>query len=85
MLRKTVNIVCLSVLLTCSCIAKVTPKPVQLHPLLRERLIIVPKGTDIGGYKAPDNGVFMTEDVFNLMIKELMNDFSMKNERYMSN
>ena len=66
----------------CSCIAKVTPKPVQLHPLLRERLIIVPKGTDIGGYKAPDNGVFMTEDVFELMIRELIEDCSKKDERY---
>jgi len=66
----------------CGCAAKgLKPKAVQLSPLGR-RLMIVPKGNKVGKYVTPDNGVFMTQDVFKLMIEQLKEQYSHKDEKY---
>jgi hypothetical protein len=56
--------------------------PVELHPVLGSRCMIVPKGTDIGGYAAPDHGVFMTDDVFLNVIAGAVKEGMEKDRRY---
>jgi len=34
--------------------------------------MIIPEGTEIGPYKAPRNGVFMTDRIFMEMLDELL-------------
>jgi len=62
----------LSILLLAGCASSIKPKAIQLHPTLGTSLLIIPKGNDIGHYKAPENGVFMTEEVFKKMVRELL-------------
>ena len=69
----------LLVILIIGCSSTV-PKPVELHPILGERCMIVPKGTQVGKYKAPDNGVFMTHDTFVAMIAEVIMDAKKEKE-----
>lgn len=38
-------------------------KPVQLHPTLGTSFMIVTKGTQVGEYEAPEDGVFRTIEV----------------------
>lgn len=59
-------------LLLTGCIAKITPKAIILHPTLGDKLMVVPKHNKIGSYIAPDNGVFMTEEVFKDMVRQLL-------------
>ena len=59
-------------LLLTGCIAKITPKAIILHPTLGDKLMIIPKHNKIGSHVAPDNGVFMTEEVFKKMIRDLL-------------
>ncbi len=47
------------------------PKAIQLHPQYGNKLMIVPKGNKIGSHTAPSNGVFMTEEMFKIMIFEI--------------
>ena len=47
-------------------------KEVQMHPEYSSHLMIVPKGTMIGGQITPENGVFMTEKVFQMFCEELI-------------
>ena len=81
-MKKLVYTSCLFVLLGCSCLAKITPKPVQLHPVLQENLMVIPKGTSIGGYKAPENGVFMSETVFYGLILEILDSCNDRQDEY---
>ena len=57
-------------------------KPVILHPTLGTGLIIVPKGTQVGEHKAPDDGVYMTRDVFTKMIAEVVEEAKKSKELY---
>jgi len=62
----------LSILLLAGCASSIKPKAIQIHPTLGTSLLIVPKGNDIGHYKAPENGVFMTEEVFKELVRDLL-------------
>lgn len=63
----------LMILLYCiGCTEVIRAKAIQLHPEFGESLMIVPKGNKIGSHVAPDNGVYMTEEVFQQMIRELL-------------
>ena len=50
-------------LLMAGCHEKARPLAVELHPVLGERLMIVPKGSKVGEHTTTEHGVFMTEEV----------------------
>jgi len=78
-MRKLVNIFCLSVLLWCSCTTS-HPMAIQLHPTLKEELMIVPEGNKVGSHVTKKPGVYMSGDVFLGIIMDIQRQFEKDDE-----
>jgi len=71
-MKTRIIIVCLSVLLWCGCrVSGQRPKAVQPHPIFGNELLIIPKGNNVCGIKTHKDGVYMSGEIFMMMVEEL--------------
>ena len=51
-----------SILLSLSCAPVLSPQPI-IHPEAGTHLMLIPRGTKIGGQLAPENGIYIGESL----------------------
>jgi hypothetical protein len=64
-------IIVVLIVLLCSCSGS-NINLVKPHPTIGNHLMIVPQGTRIGEQEAPERGLFMTDKVFDDILREVI-------------